>query len=232
MYQADEIGHFRAFCSLYLKEPKLKVLSILFGSADKSDRMRSDITIEKRDLRPGIKAGIGGGQWEQHFYVSGVGLPDTDKEDKYKQVGSSSTIGQEKVQFISIRYSKDSFIRFGPMLALRDFDEAMFLPFMNESLARKLKTLHVFANEYKLMEISKEDLHIDTTTFEPDVPVAFTSDELTDPWVRIRPIISSTFDLRFSEETPQRRFAPNQVKDSLPRRETQKESAGGHSFNY
>ena len=38
VYQTDEIGHFRAFCSLYLKEPKLNVLSILFGSTDKADR--------------------------------------------------------------------------------------------------------------------------------------------------------------------------------------------------
>lgn len=227
VYQADEIGHFRAFCSLYLKEPKLKVLSILFGSADKADRMRSDIAIEKRNLRPGIKAGIGGGQWEQHFDVSGAELPDIDKEEKYKQVGSSSAIGQDKVQFISIRYSTGSFIRFDPVFALRDFDEAMFLPLMNESLARKLKTVHVFANEYKLMEISEKDLQIDTTAFEPNVPVVFTSDELADPWVRIRPNMSSTFHLRFSEETPQRRFAPNQVKDSLPRRGTQKKNSGG-----
>ena len=94
----------------------------------------------------------------------------------------------------------------------------MLLPLMNESLARKLKTVHVLANEYKLMEISQGDFQIDITAFEPNVPTVFTSEELADPWVRIRPKTASTFGLRFSEETPQRMFAPKQVQDTLPKR--------------
>ena len=41
-YSAEAIGHFRLFCSMYLKEPKHKILGILFGSSDKSNRMRND----------------------------------------------------------------------------------------------------------------------------------------------------------------------------------------------
>ena len=103
----------------------------------------------------------------------------------------------------------------------------MFLPLMNESLARKLKTLHVYSNEYKLMEISQNDFQIDTTAFEPSVPAVFTHAELADPWVRIRPNMASAFHLRVSEETPKRLFAPKQIQDSLPKRKTQKNSSGG-----
>jgi len=228
VYEAEEIGHFRAFCSLYLKEPKLKVLSILFGSADKADRMRADLAAEKRNLQPGIKAGIGSGQWEHYFDPSETELPDFGEDEKYKQVGSSSAIGLNQVQFISITYSKGGFIRFEPVFALRDFDEAMFLPLLNESLARKLKAVHVFANEYKLMEISQDNFQIDTTAFEPDVPAEFTSKELADPWVRIRPRpLASTFHFRFSEDTPQRRFAPKQVQDTLPKRRTPTKKSHG-----
>jgi hypothetical protein len=42
-YPAEEIGHFRLFCSIYLKEPKHNILSILFGASDKSNRMRDDL---------------------------------------------------------------------------------------------------------------------------------------------------------------------------------------------
>ena len=40
-YPAEQIGHFRAFCSLYLKEIRHGIVSILFGSTDKQDRLRT-----------------------------------------------------------------------------------------------------------------------------------------------------------------------------------------------
>ncbi len=39
-YSADDIGHFRAFCYMHLKEPKYEIFEVLFGSSDKSNRMR------------------------------------------------------------------------------------------------------------------------------------------------------------------------------------------------
>ena len=189
--------------------------------------MRADIATEKRDTRPGIRFGIGGGQWEQYFVDSPEQLNDFEEEEKYTQVGSSSSIGQEEVQFISIRYSRDSYIRFSPILTLRDLDEAMFLPLLNESLARRVKAIHVFANEYKLMELSHGISHTDSTAFEPNVPAAFTSEELADPWVRIRPRNASAFHLRFSDETPQRMFAPKKIQDSLPKLRAEKKANDG-----
>ncbi|MCB1753729.1 MAG: hypothetical protein KDI74_18635, partial [Gammaproteobacteria bacterium] len=90
-----------------------------------------------------------------------------------------------------------------------------FLPFVNKSLAEKVKAIHVFANGYKLQEIESSDINIDATDINPSFPTQFDDDELKDQWVRIRPKGSSTFHMRFFEHTPKRMFTPSQVKNSL-----------------
>ena len=215
-YRAEDIGHFRAFCSMYLREPKLNILSILFGSSDKANRMRTDIPVSERDMRPGIKFGISGGQWEQH--LDGPSDTTSVSADKYRAAAWSSSVGTDEVRFISAQYNADALIRFTPVLSLRDIDEAMFLPILNRSLAHKLRYIHVFANEYKLLEVSRDDFSIDESPFDPNVPVEFSPLELTDQWVRIRPIKSSAFRFSFSDETPQRTFSPRQTQNSLPMR--------------
>lgn len=222
-YSAEEIGHFRLFCSIHLKEPKLNVWAILFGSSDKPNRMRRGTGSEQQLQKPGIKHGIGSGQWEQLLdHPDNENNDNHDQEDfdeRYQQVGASSRIGMDEIEIIPISYSKYSFIRFSPCLTLRDFDDSMFLPFMNKSLAEKIKAIHVFANGYKLQEIDKEGLRIDYTQVTPQFPVSFTAEELADPWVRIRPNDgSSLFHLRFFDETPKRLFAPTQTKNSLESR--------------
>lgn len=221
-YKAEEIGHFRAFCSMYLKEPKHKIFSILFGSSDKSNRMRSDLETDFTIQESGIKYGIGGGQWEKHVnWGAGEneGLDESADDDdklKYQNVGSSSSIGMDPVKFITIRYDHDnSFIRYQPRLSLRDIDDAMFLPVVNKSLADKIIAIHIFSNGYKLQEITKSKFSIDTTTFSPKIPANFTDDELNDVWVRIRPINASAFRMSFSDQTPKRMFISRQIPNSL-----------------
>lgn len=41
-YLASEIGHFRAFCLLNLKEIKYDIFGVVFGSSDRADRMSPD----------------------------------------------------------------------------------------------------------------------------------------------------------------------------------------------
>lgn len=217
IYTADEIGHFRAFCSMYLKEPKHKILSVIFGSSDKSERMRSDPPKNTAEQRAGIRYGISGGQWEQYLELSNEStneLPE-DTPEKYKQVGSSSSIGMDEVRFIRIQYDKDRFIRLLPTLSLWDINEAMFMPILNSTLATKIKCIHVFANEYKLLEITRSDFTIDETPFDPSIPVEFSDLELSDNWVRIRPTNASAFQFSFSDQTPQRTFSPRQTQNSL-----------------
>lgn len=220
-YTAEEIGHFRLFCSMYLKEPKQKILSFLFGSSDKSNRMRNDIDADFTEQKQGIKYGISGGQWEQHIDLeeeNNVESDEENEEEKYECVGSSSSIGRDEIEFLPISYSKDSFIRFFPGLTLRDLDGAMFLPIVNKSLAEKVKAIHIYSNGYKLQEISGSDFNVDKSEFDPNIPVVFSEDELTDPWVRVRPNGASAFHVRFFEETPKRMYVPSQVVNSLENR--------------
>lgn len=220
-YTAEEIGHFRAFCSMYLKEPKHRIFSILFGSSDKSNRMESDSEADFTIQKSGIKYGIGGGQWENHKFKAvdeGSNDIDDDEKLKYTNVGSSSSIGMDSVKFITIRYNHDSFIRYFPRLSLRDIDDAMFLPKVNKSLAEKLKAIHIYSNGYKLQEITKSEFRIDTTSFDPAVPANFTDDEVSDVWVRIRPINASAFRMSFSDQTPKRMFISRQIPNSLASR--------------
>ncbi|MEB2282377.1 hypothetical protein LAV73_20715 [Lysinibacillus xylanilyticus] len=216
-YSAEIIGHFRLFCLMYLKEPKQKILSILFGSSDKSDRMINSIKDGVNQQKSGIKYGKSGGEWQRYIDVE-----DTDKNDsegeKYACVSTHSSIGINEVNFVNISYSNVSPIRILPSLKLRDLDEAMFLTFVNKSLADKIKTIHVYSNGYKLQEINNSEFYIDETKFTPDLPVIFTEDELCDPWVRIRPKGSSVFNIRFFQETPKRMFLPSQTINSLEKK--------------
>jgi len=217
-YSSSDIEHFRAFCSIYLKEIKHNIFGIMFGSSDKSNRMGGDIEQQASSQRSGIKYGISSGQWEKYIGLE-ENCDNEDDEEKYKQVGGSSSIGQDEVEFIGISYRKDSLIRYEPTLALEDFDEAMFMPILNQSLAEKIKAIHIYSDGYKIQEISVGDFTIDQSKFEPNIPVDFSNQELGDPWVRIRPSnFSSAFSVRFFEQTPKRMFLPEQVENSLENR--------------
>lgn len=214
-YQAEDIGHFRLFCYLTLKEPKHNVLSILFGSSDKSNRMRAESEAKRTEHKSGIKHGIGSGQWEQRIDIKNENEAIMEDDNKWTKIGAGSSIGRSEVEFLSITYSKDSFVRFFPVFSVRDLDDAIFLPFANKSLAEKIKAIHVFANGYKIQEIELYDTNIDATDINPDFPIQFDDAELTDPWVRIRPKRFSAFVISFFENTPKRMFTPGQVRNSL-----------------
>ncbi|MEB4782133.1 hypothetical protein P5G60_10275 [Paenibacillus jamilae] len=205
-YPAEIIGHFRLFCSMYLKEPKQNILSILFGSSDKSNRMRTDLEGDFSKEESGVKFGISGGQWEQYFNFEETKNDESEDEEKYKCVGSSSSIGRDEVEHLSISYNKGSLIRPFPSLSLRDLDQAMFLVFVNKSLAEKINTIHVYSNGYKIREINSSQFHIDYSECAPSFPVKFLENELCDPWVRVRPKNASIFRISFFDETPKRMF--------------------------
>lgn len=223
-YPAEAIGHFRAFCELHLKELKYGIISILFGASDKSNRMRTDAAADQNQP-PGIAAGISGGQWERRLHPTDGAETENDESDQddtdaelvheYTRVGASSSIGMKEVKFIPVRYSKHSLVRLEPTFTLRDFDESSFLLRLNRGLAEKVSRIHVFANEYKLLEIPRNDVVLDNTLRPSRIPMDFSDTELRDPWVYIRPARSTMFMLRFSEQTPHRFFAPRETENSL-----------------
>ena len=210
VYDADEIGHFRAFCSLMLVEPKLNIWQIFFGSSDGSTRFYGEATWEDKDR--GIRHGIGSGQWEHHVDWTGRSskaetppdeTPDnvdqaSKAEEKWKRVGGASSVGMSEVAAIYATYSHDtSFIRFQPRILLRDLDGCSFIHYLNASLAAKLRAIHVLANGYKLAEFGLEQISIDPESFDHEIPPRFSTEDLADPWVRIRGKISSTHSLAF-----------------------------------
>ena len=180
-----------------------------------------------------IAHGIGDGQWESHLKVliphniqkedetevsSVKEVNANEAEHEFVQVGSSSSIGMDPVSSIGAHYShNDPVIRLRPRLQLRDLDDCMFMPVLNRSLAVKLHSIQVFANEYKLADIGPDDFTIDGSPFETTVlPERFTPDELADPWVRIRPSNwFSAFWLRFTSTTP-RRMSPHEETHDTP----------------
>lgn len=230
-YPAAEIGHFRAFVSLCLRAIKHDILEIWFGTTDKSNRFRTDVSEARKNERAGIAHGIANGQWEKHVKLPmedalqdepGAGLEsdehEQDADDDMVQVGEGSSIGMDPVPAVVARYSHDDFlIRFRPRLELRDLDDCMFMPVLNRSLAEKLHSIEVFANGYKLAHIGPDDFQVDTSQFGVRVPAAFTTHELADPWIRVRPSkLESVFRLRFRSTTPRRMFGHDETADSRP----------------
>ena len=217
VYAAEEIGHFRAFCTMHLKGPAQGIFGILFGSSDKSNRMRDpdagDFTVQQ----PGIRFGISGGAWEQ-FVDFEKGEKD-DGEIKYTPAGSSSSVGMDSIQYILTSYNHDDhFIRFKPRMRFRDIDQAWYMPMLNLSFAKKVARIHVFAGSYKIQEFQRGEFEIDQEPFEPDIPATFTDVELRDPWVRIGSKRASAFIVNFAEETPVRLYDARDVPNTRPPR--------------
>lgn len=90
----------------------------------------------------------------------------------------------------------------------------MFMPVLNLSLAEKIGTIEVVANGCKLAHMGQQDFMIDRSAFESEIDQAFSVEELSDPWVRIRPAeMSSAFHLRFTSNTPRRLFGHQETPD-------------------
>ncbi len=228
-YSAADVGHFRAFVSLTLRAVKHDILTISFGSSDKSTRFKDDVKYGQENQPAGIAHGIGSGQWETHIRLPQPGAHEERKPERECSaadqearndgglvcVGWGSSIGMDPVRAITIHYTHDdALIRFRPRLDLRDLDDCMFVPILNLSLAEKLQSIEVFANGYKLVHIGQDNFLVDRSQFKSPLPDVFTPDELADPWVRIRPSNgSSAFHLPFMSATPRRMFGHEEVPD-------------------
>jgi len=227
-YPANEIGHFRAFVNIGLRAIKHGIMMIRFGSSDKPHRFRADLKGKEKNELAGIAHGISRGAWERQVKlpvyeedenkIASATVEDEDEQEKraFVYVGGGSGLGLEPVLSIIVHYRHDDpLVRFRPRLQLRDLADCMFMPVLNQSLAEKLHSIQVFANEYKLADIGPDDFIVDASSFKSTVPDAFTPDELADPWVRIRPAgMSSTFRLTFTATTPRRIYGHHEMRDA------------------
>ena len=136
----------------------------------------------------------------------------------FEPAGSFTSVGQDPVKTIRFRYTPYSFMRSMPGPTLLDLDDCTFFFCLNRSLAEKVKAIHIYADAYKLTEISGNGFKIGTSPFKPPVTLFFSAEELADSWVELRPEIASNFHIRFSEQTPKRFFLAKEVADSPGRR--------------
>jgi hypothetical protein len=99
-----------------------------------------------------------------------------------------------------------------------DFDECRLMPIVNKSLAEKLAGIRIFANSYMLLDLDRDAFQIDNSDFKFDLDKKFTEQELSDPWVRIRPTkLASSFDLSFLDNVPVRMFRSKKVTLAVPK---------------
>ena len=219
-YSGSEIGHFRAFAWVYLKGPSGGVLSFVFGATDKSNRLNVENAEDLVKGKPGISESMCGGQWEIRIpdnepqWQDGDSGDEDDSNYKYEPAGSFTSVGRDPVEIIAIRYNKDSFIRFVPGPRLLDINECMFLFHLNRRLAEKVRSIRIYANEYVLNEIGASGFGVEPSVVEPEVALFFSDEELSDPWVTLRPQRESTFHIEFSEQTPKRSFPAEEAAGS------------------
>ena len=141
-YQAAEIGHFRCFCSLSLREPKNDILMIKFGRADRVDRCDAKSVADLDSSPSGIGAGIMGIEVERKINRAGIGGEEQPNEKSSftdEVIGSSKSMGQEAVKVIGADFGYDTLFRLRPYLRLSDLDGCMLALFVNRSLLRRSK---------------------------------------------------------------------------------------------
>lgn len=207
-YSAEELGHVRAFCHVFLRGPEKNIDSILFGCCDKSNRTTKGALPQPN----GISSGMCGGQW--------YGLSEQESHDEeYQNTGEFTSHGVEGAKFINVQFSKNSFFSDRPPVSVIHLNDALFTLLINESLAKKVGAIHIFSNDYKLMELSQRDFSYELD--EPEdlcsvIPIKFSSEELQDKWMRLRPSDgSSTFQFSFFTHTPHRMLSPRKIQNTL-----------------
>ena len=233
-YLAGEIGHFRTFVFLTLREFRSDMAILWFGASDRSDRFRDDIGGDRCASKSGVGNGISGGQWEQHLSRSAAwAAEDAEREEdlestnakvaeaerrSYEQTSWMSGRGEDPVQTLFANYRHGhSRADKRPVLTLRELDHGMFLPFVNGSLADKIHSIQIFANGYKLMDIGPSDFSVDRNRCAGGLPGDFSDEELADAWVRLRPAnFNSAYTFRFGDTTPRRIYGHDQPGDSPP----------------
>jgi hypothetical protein len=218
-YTGVEIGHFRAFVFFQYGAPVEGVFSVMFGSADNTSRNDANAETDIAPGRSGMFRGIVGAQWEQRITEdshnvaksAAVNAHDAEPKERYTKVGGYSAVGRERTRAIGLSYSKGGFIRFEPGPRLIDLNEGHYAVFVNESLVERIEVISVFANDYKLAEFTKGEFRADPASETFSVPMVFTTQELAERWMIIRPANASLFHIDFSERTPLRVYSASEV---------------------
>ncbi|UKJ74488.1 hypothetical protein [Azospirillum brasilense] len=213
-YTLKEIGHFRMFASFCLERPMHGVSEMMFGVTNSKTRNYG------LDSRADIDESwpLYGMQWDYIDEATGKdesSVNDDESEeqvDMYNSMKTSGHVWDGESNRIAAVYTTESVFGMGPALRLKDIDGVDVIFFVNKEFSKKIKIIHVYANQYKVDEIFEDGFRVDEKDFEFIIPIAFKSEELEDDWVRIRPSsFDSCFSFRFSQRTPKRFFEPEET---------------------
>ena len=180
----------------------MEIAGFTFGSSDASFDSRRSIHLIKGK---GIKDSINTWQW----------IETTNEENaNLKLERNGSGIGVVELGGLFITYETGSFIRLRPSISMIDLNSATFVVFCNKKFAEKIITIRFYSNDYILQEI--DDLKIDESEFNPNLPIRFVEKDLSDKWVRIKRAddFGVAFYLDFFRFTPKRLYAPNVVYET------------------
>ena len=182
-YSINQLPHYRALISISSWSDRSPFKHMHFASCDNSERG----TTKEEYVKAG---GLAGAFWEK---------------DSSKIMMTSKSVRNEKFRYIvtSGGYSEFDYMDQTPIL--KDLDECMFGFFVSKDLSRKIKSIKIHANEYRVWHAPIDFLTIDEPNGGIDTPWYFTDDELLDEWVRIMPS-SGVGRFVFSDVTPVRFF--------------------------
>jgi hypothetical protein len=221
-YDGDEIGHFRFFASLSLREPQDGLFMVTFGTTDRADRSKAESVTDLAAMPSGIAHGVMGARWERRIPQRNAENSSPEAEQGHtedgadeRRIGGFIGIGQKSVRFVDAKLGYGGgLFRFGPYLRLSYIDGCSLALFLNRSLADKVKAIHIYGNEYKFGEYGSGAFRVDTPIKEFQPHLFFTPEELSDEWVRIMSGLGP-FRIRFSDMTPLRLFEPVETRNSL-----------------
>jgi hypothetical protein len=215
-YDGTEIGHFRFFVVLTLRQLPDGLFMVTFGETDRAGRGEAKSIEDVAAMPAGIIHGVMGARWERR-------LPQQEAADSFSagaeqecipdnRMGGHRGMGQKQVRFLNAEYGYGDGMTplLGPYLSLSDLDGCTFALFLNRSLANKLKVIHVYGNEYKLGDYDRGKFSVGGPITRPQFPLLFTPEELSDEWVRIMSVFGP-FRIHFSRTTPARLFEPRKL---------------------
>jgi hypothetical protein len=217
-YDGTEIGHFRFFVGLTLRQLPEGLFMVTFGETDRAGRGEAKSIEDVAAMPPGIIHGVMGARWDRRLPQQGAAdssLAEAEQEGSQhipdNRIGGHRGMGQKKVRFLNAEfgYGGGMFL-LGPYLSLSDLDGCTFALFLNRSLANKLKVIHVYGNEYKLGDYDRGKFSVGAPITRPQFPLLFTPEELSDEWVRIMSAFGP-FRIHFSSTTPARLFEPRKL---------------------
>jgi hypothetical protein len=205
-YSASEIGHFRAFVRIGLREPKIGIRSIIFGTSDKA-------------IRFGVSEH--GASWEEERFPKHASMGQWEEPIKSRQlfrcVGVGSQALNESISFIPVLYRHDMrAVRGQPTLQLRDLDDCRIVIFVSQSLAHKLDSIEIMANGYMLTQCGRSGFEVSPSRGDFGMADrAFTPEELADQWAKVTAANATQFTLRFSSATPRRLSRAEELREPM-----------------